>query len=185
MRIEDKIILNEIRQGNKVVYESLFAEYYESLVRFAESYVFDQHTSEDLVQELFIYVWEQSSNLEIKNSIKAYFFQAIRNRCLNHLKKIKVADKNNLLYVDALINCDAESELFEPELMGKIKSAIDELPPQMAKVFRLKQMDGLKQDEIASELNISVNSVKTHLKRARIKLRTSLLKKTSLVFLLM
>lgn len=184
MRIEDKIIFNEIKKGNKVVYESLFSEYYESLVRFAEKYIFDQHASEDLVQELFIHVWEQASRMEIKTSIKAYFYQAIRNKCLNYLKSLKVKDKHNLLYIDALIHGDDDAELYDPEIIEKIKGAIDELPPQMSKVFKLKLLEGLKQDEIAAELNISVNSVKTHLKRARVKLRESLLQKTNLLFLL-
>lgn len=184
MRIEDKIIFNEIKNGNKVVYESLFADYYESLVHFAEKYVFDQHTSEDIVQELFIHVWEEASRMEIKTSMKAYFFQAIRNRCLNHLKSLKVKDKRNLLYIEALLYGDDDAELYDPEIIEKIKFAIDELPPQMARVFRLKLLEGLKQDEIAVELDISVNSVKTHLKRARVKLREALLEKTKLLFIL-
>ena len=184
MRIEDKIIFNEIKNGNKVIYESLFNEYYESLVRFAEKFIFDQHASEDLVQELFIHIWEQASRLEINSSIKAYFYQALRNRCLNYLKNLKVKDKRNLLYIDALISVNDDTELFDPEIIDKIKSAIDELPPQMANVFKLQILEGLKQNEIAEELDISVNSVKTHLKRARKKLRELLLQKTNLVFLL-
>jgi RNA polymerase sigma-70 factor (ECF subfamily) len=184
VRIEDKIIFNEIKKGNKVVYESLFSEYYESLVRFSEKYLFDQHASEDLVQELFIHIWEQALRIEINTSIKAYFYQAIRNRCLNYLKSLKVKDKRNLLYIEALIYGDDDTELFDPEIIDKIKAAIDELPPQMSRVFRLKLLEGLKQDEIAEELGISVNSVKTHLKRARVKLRESLLLKTTLVFFL-
>ena len=184
MRIEDKIIFNEIKKGNKVVFKSLFTEYYKNLVHFAERFIFDQDASEDLVQELFIHVWEQASRMEIKISIKAYFYQAIRNRCLNYLKSLKVIDKRNLLYIDALIHGEDDSELYDPEIINKIKEAIDELPPQMARVFKLKLLEGLKQDEIAVELDISVNSVKTHLKRARLKLRESLLDKTNLLFFL-
>lgn len=184
VRIEDKIIFNEIKKGNKVVYESLFGEYYDSLVRYAEKFIFDQAAAEDLVQELFIHVWEKAQTMNITTSIKSYFYQAIRNRCLNHLKSLKVKDKHNLLYIDAFLDSDDEAELFDPEIIQKIKESIDELPPQMARVFRLKLLEGLKQDEIAVELDISVNSVKTHLKRARVKLRESLLEKTNLLFLL-
>ncbi len=184
MRIEDKIIINEIKNGNKVVYESLFSDYYESLVSFAEKYTFDQQVSEDIVQELFIYVWEKASVIEIKVSLKAYFYQAIRNKCLNYLKSIKVQDKNNLLYIEAVIQGTDDADLYDPELVLQIKEAIDELPSQMAKVFKLKILNGLKQEEIAEELNISVNSVKTHLKRARTKLRETIFQRTNLHFLL-
>ena len=75
-------------------------------------------------------------------------------------------------------------EFFEPEILDKIRESIDELPDQMAKVFRLKLFDGLKQKDIAEELDVSVNTVKTHLKRARVKLRESLYNKTNLLFFL-
>ena len=184
MRIEDKLIFNEIKRGNRDVYESLFESYYESLVGFAENYTFDRQTSEDLVQELFIYVWEHASKVEIHTSLKSYFYQAVRNRCLNYLKSLKVEDRKNLLYINALLNTDDDVEFFEPEILDKIRDSIDELPDQMAKVFRLKLFEGLKQQDIAEELDVSVNTVKTHLKRARVKLRDSLYKKTNLLFFL-
>jgi len=184
MRIEDKILFNEIRKGNKVVYESLFAEYYESLVRFAEKYTFDQYISEDLVQELFIHIWEQAPKMEIKTSIKAYFYQAIRNRCLNYLKSLKVKDKHHLIYVDVLINTEDDIEVYDPLLLNQIRDSIEELPPQMSKIFKLKLVEGLKYAEIATELDISLNSVKTQLRRARKKIRESLLQKTNLLFIL-
>lgn len=185
MRIEDKILFNEIKKGNKEVYEFLFSDYYESLVRYAEKYIFDQHASEDLVQEFFIFVWENASRIEIRTSLKSYFYRAIRNRSLNYLKSLQVKDKHNLLYIDAILQADEEEdELLESEIILKILDAIDELPPQMSQIFKLKILDGLKREEIAAELDISVNTVKTHLNRARIKLRETLIHKTNLIFLL-
>ncbi|HYQ57900.1 MAG TPA: sigma-70 family RNA polymerase sigma factor, partial [Draconibacterium sp.] len=141
MRVEDKILFNEIKKGNKVVYESLFNEYYESLVRYAEKFIFDQAAAEDLVQDLFIQVWEKARKMQITTSIKSYFYQAIRNRCLNYLKSLKVKDKHHLLYIEALLDSDDEAELFDPEIIHKISESIDELPPQMARVFRLKLIE--------------------------------------------
>ncbi|WP_159520673.1 RNA polymerase sigma-70 factor [Sunxiuqinia indica] len=185
MRVEDKILFNEIKKGNKVVYESLFHEYYESLVHYAEKFIFDQAEAEDLVQELFIDIWDKSRKIDIATSIKSYFYQAIRNRCLNHLKSLKVKDKHHVLYIEAILGSDDEEvEFIDLDILNKIEKSIDELPPQMARVFRLKLLDGMKQDEIASELDISVNSVKTQLKRARVKLRKALLQKTNLLFIL-
>lgn len=184
MRIEDRIIFNEIRQGNKAVYEALFSEYYQSLVRFAESYLFDQQESEDLVQDLFIYIWENAQKVQIHTSIKAYFYQSIRNRCINYLKGLKVKDKKHLLYLDALMNAEDNVEFFDPELLRVIKDTVDELPTQMSKVFRMKLIQGMKREEIAKEMEISVNTVKTHLKRAKEQVREKLHKKTSITFLL-
>ncbi len=184
MRIEDKIIFNEIKKGNKLVYEALFSDYYAHLVRFADQYVLDRETSEDIVQDLYLYIWENAVRINIHTSIKAYLYQSLKNRCLNYLKSLKVKDEKNVIYVDALLNSKDEAAFFDPEIIDQIKQSMDDLPPQMAKIIKLKHLDGMKQNEIAEQLNISVNSVKTQLKRARIKLRESLFKKTHLYFFL-
>lgn len=171
MRVEDKIIFNEIRKGNKVVYESLFKEYYKNLVRFAEGYLFDQQISEDIVQELFIHIWEHASRVHIHTSIKSYFYTSIRNRCLNHLRVLKVKNKNKLLYLNAIVRSEDNLEFFEPAILQSIKESLDELPPKMAEIFKLRFMEGLKRKEIAEQLDISVNTVGTHIKRGRVKLK--------------
>lgn len=184
MAIEDKIIFNEIRKGNRQVYEALFSEYYESLVRFAQSFLFDQQQCEDLVQDLFVYVWENAKSIEIKVSIKAYFYKAIRNNCLNHLATLKVKDKKHSLYVDAVLQSGDELEMFDSQILEAIKESIEELPEQMRRVFVMKMLDGEKRESIAEELGVSLNTVKTQLQRARAKLRNTLKDKTHLMFML-
>jgi RNA polymerase sigma-70 factor (ECF subfamily) len=184
MRIEDKIIFNEIKKGNKLVYEALFSDYYDHLVRFADSYTFDQHASEDIVQNLYLYIWENAKKIDIHTSIKAYFYQSLKNRCLNYLRNLKMKDKKNIIYVEALLNSKDDTMFFDPEILDQIKKTIDKLPPQMTKIFKLKHIEGLKQTEIADQMNISVNTVKTQLKRAKVKLRDSLFSKTNLIFFL-
>lgn len=184
MRAEEKIIVNEIRKGNKQVYEALFAEYYDSLVRFAQSFVFDQQECEDIVQELFVHIWENSSHINITTSVKAYFYQAIRNKCINYIKSIKVKDKNQMMYADAIVNSEEDLEIFDIKLIESVKESIEELPEQMAKVFKLKLVEGKKREEIAEELGVSVNTVKTQLLRAKTKLREMLKERTHLIFIL-
>ncbi len=184
MRIEDKIIFNEIKKGNKEVYQSLFDDYYEQLVAFARSFLFDQQESEDLVQDLFVYIWEHASKVNISTSIKAYFYQSIRNKCFNHLKALKVKDKNNLLYMEGVLQADDDLQHFDPKILNEIIQSIEELPEQMGKVFRMKMLDGLSREKIAEELDVSVNTVKTQLQRARQRLREKLLQRTGLLFLL-
>ena len=184
MRIEDKIIFNEIKRGNKAVYKSLFDEYYDKLVSFAKSYLFDQQESEDLVQDLFVYLWENASKVNISLSIKAYFYQSIRNKCINRLKALKVKDKNHLLYVDGMLEADDDLQHFDPNILNDIMRSIDELPDQMGTIFSMKTLDGLTREKIAEELNVSVNTVKTQLQRARQRLREQLLNRTGLLFFL-
>lgn len=184
MNVSDKIIFNEIRKGNREVYEALFAEYYDSLVRFGQSFLFDQQEAEDLVQDLFVHIWEHASSITITASVKAYFYQSIRNKCINHIRSLKVKDKNNSLYVDGILQSGDDIELFDVQLIETIKKSIDELPEQMARIFKMKLIENKKRDEIADELNISINTVKTQLQRAKTKLREKLLDQTKLYFFL-
>ncbi len=184
MRIEDKVIFSEIKKGNKKVYEALFNDYYSQLIEFAKSFLFDQQESEDIVQELFVHIWENAQKINIETSVKSYFYQSIRNKCLNRLKSLKVKDKNNLLYMDAVINSGDDLKHFDSKLLTTIMQSIDELPEQMGKVFKMKMLDGESREAIAEELNVSINTVKTQLQRAKAKLREKLLDNTNLYFFL-
>ena len=184
MNFEDQILFNEIKKGNKAVYESLFSEYYKHLVYFANKYLYDQQASEDIVQDLYVYIWDNAKKLDIHTSIKAYFYQSLKNRCINYLKSLKVKDEKNIIYVEAMLDSGDESTFYDPELLERIKQVIDQLPPQMSKIMRMKYIEGLKQAEIAENLNVSVNTVKTQLQRAKNKIREKLFLVTGIMFIL-
>lgn len=184
MKVEDKILLGEIRNRNRKVFEALFYEYYPHLTRYAEGFLFERHACEDIVQTLFIYFWENASHIEIQHSLKSYFYQAVKNRCLNHLRNIQVQDKHKILYLEALLNEDDSPGYVDLEILSKIQEAIAQLPPQMGELFKQKYLFGRKIQEIAEINHISENTVKTQLKRAKEKLRKLLLDSTALKFLL-
>lgn len=184
MLVEDKILFNEIKNRNLKVYEALFTNYYPQLVRFAEGYVFDKQECEDIVQNLFIYFWENAEKVNLDLSIKSYFYQSVKNRCLNHLRDLQIHDKHNLLYLEAILNQENYEELQDPEMIIQINAAIAKLPEQMAEIIKLKYLEGKKLMEIARLNQISENTVKTQLQRAKDKLRKILAESTSLKFML-
>jgi len=183
MHSEDKILLNEIVKRNIKVYEALFFKYYPQLVRFAEGYLFDKQACEDIVQTVFIYFWENTERINITFSLKAYFFEAVKNKCINHLRDIQIHDRHNLLYLEMLMNHENYEELEDSDIMVHINSAIAQLPEQMAKIFKLKYLKNKKIHEIAQISYITENTVKTQLLRAKGKLRILLLENTSISFL--
>ena len=183
MQIEDKILFDEVKNRNLKVYEALFSSYYPQLVRFAEGYLFDKQECEDIVQNLFIYFWENAQKLTLSHSIKAYLFQSVRNRCLNHLRDLHILDRHNLLYLEAVLNQTDYAELNDPEIIVQINEAIGKLPEQMAGIFKLKYLESKKIREIAEINHISENTVKTQLQRAKDKLRTILVESTNLKFI--
>ena len=183
MQVEDKILFNEIKNRNLKVYEALFSNYYPQLVRFAEGYVFDKQACEDIVLNLFIYFWENAEKISLDLSVKAYFFESVKNRCVNHLRDLQIHDHHNLLYLEALLNQDDYEDLQDPEIIIRINAAIAQLPEQMAGIVKLKYLEGKKLKEIALIKQISENTVKTQLQRAKEKLRKILIESTSLKFL--
>lgn len=185
MKVEDKILLEEIRNRNRKVFEALFHEYYPHLTRYAEGFLFDRQTCEDIVQNLFIYFWENTQRIDIQLSLKSYFYQSVKNRCLNYLRDIHVQDKHKILYLEALLNEDDSPGWVDLEIIKKVQDAIAQLPPQMAELFKQKYLFGRKMHEIAEINNISENTVKTQLKRAKEKMRKILLDSSSLRFLLL
>lgn len=183
MKVEDKILLGEIKNRNRKVFEALFYEYYPHLTRYAEGFLFDKQACEDIVQNLFIYFWENTTRIDIQLSLKSYFYQAVKNRCLNYLRDIHVQDKHKILYLEALLNEDDSPGYVDLEITSKVQEAIAQLPAQMGDLFKQKYLFGRKIHEIAKLNHISENTVKTQLKRAKEKMRKLLIESTALKFL--
>ena len=174
MLIEEKLLLNELRERNQKVFKELFCEYYPLLVRYAQKYVYDVKECDDIVQNVFISFWENTHRITIETSIKAYLFKSIKNRCLNYLRDLNIRDKHNLLYLESILSDDDAFECMDKETAEKIHLTLEKLPPQMREFFKLKYLQGKKYSEIAQIFKLSENTVKTHIQRARGKLRTYL-----------
>lgn len=141
------------------------------MVKFAEGILFDADDSKDIVQNLFVHLWENAKDIEINTSIKGYLFQATRNRCLNRIKSLRIEDNRNILYLEGVLN----SEVLDPEMdsgeTGRIMDALGSLPDKMREIFKMKYLENQRQKEIADILGITENTVKTQLLRAKKKLR--------------
>ncbi|MEB2774678.1 RNA polymerase sigma-70 factor [Algoriphagus sp. D3-2-R+10] len=183
MKIESKLLVREIQKRNKEVFEALFRDFYPGLIRYAEGFVFDDKICEDIVQNIFIHIWERAEFLTINTSIKSYLYSAVKNRCFNYLRNLKVKDRHNLLYLEACLN-DTNVDFGDTEILSKIEEAIDNLPPKMANIFKLKYLNEKSIREIATELDVSENTVKTQLLRSKEKLRVLLHQSLNLNFFL-
>lgn len=177
MTNSDQLILNEIRKKNKRVYEAIFYEFHQPLLRFAEHIVFNRDVCEDIVQAVFISLWENADSIQIRKSLQSWLFQAVRYKGLTYLRDLNIHDKHKLIYLEYEISEMIETKTNDTsELEKKISDAIEKLPPEMQKIFRLKYLEGFKVKEIAAQFQISENTVKTQIKRAKISLRQTLSK---------
>ncbi len=134
------------------------------LVGFSFQYVEDGDVAEDVVQDVFSNLWNQSDRIEVKTNVKSYLFGAVRNACLNQLKHLKVVKSHE----NATIQSEAAdtSDFMEmDELQKKIESALCQLPEKRRQIFEMSRFEGKKYHEIADELDISIKTVETQMSR--------------------
>lgn len=179
-------ILKQLKLGNERAYRYLFEKEYVLLCKIAAEFVKDDFIAETIVGDVIVHIWEIRDKIEITTSIRAYLLQAVRNRCLNHLKLEYIrkevrfstlSDKDGS--IDYLFFEDDTyplSILLEKELESEILCAVERLPKECNRVFRMSRFNQLKNQEIADQLNISINTVKYHLKNALNQLNNDLSK---------
>ena len=173
MDAQDKIIIHEIKEGNRRVFKGIYDKYYSLLVSFASGYLHTKDVSEDVVQNFFTYLWKNRSSIEVKGTLQTYFYVSIKNRCLNRLRDMNLRDERNLIYLTTVFEMDLDIDEDE-ELIATVHDALNSLPDQMKKVFEKKYFKGLSSKQIANEMSITENTVNTQLKRGRQKLRVLL-----------
>lgn len=165
------LLIEKIRYGNINSFNILFNKLYPIICSFSNKYLKNPHEAEDVTQEIFIKVWNQREKFESVEQIKAFLYLSAKNKCLNIIKHFDVKEKHKREYIPVLdIESSFEENVIRAEVIAYIKNSIDKLPAQRKKIIILS-MNGLKNKEIAEELNISVNTVKLQKKIAYEKLK--------------
>ncbi|WP_439183324.1 RNA polymerase sigma-70 factor [Carboxylicivirga taeanensis] len=164
-------------------FDHIFKTYYSALCLYAQKYLQDQYQAEDAVQEVFYQLLQKDETLDRYKDIRSYLYQAVRNQCLNDIRHQKVKQKHQ----EKIIHYNQEekdffSDLISAEVYRQLAQALNHLPQQCRTVYKLS-LEGLKSIEIAEDLGISVETVKTHRKRAKKILKEQLKNLFSLLFM--
>jgi len=165
--------ITAIRDGDVVVFKQVFDACYESLCRYAFTILRDADEAEDVVQSMFMKLWERREALDIKSALRPYLFKSVHNNCLNLLEHKLVKNKFQE-YKLAVTEASRQPEVFDEDLDAKIKKAIDTLPPQCRTIFMMSRFDEMRHTEIAEKLNISVNTIQNQICKALKILRDEL-----------
>ncbi|MEZ4906983.1 MAG: RNA polymerase sigma-70 factor [Saprospiraceae bacterium] len=155
--------------------EILFNENYEILCNVANTFVNDTDFAEDIVQEVFVNLWHNKEKLLINSSLKNYLFSAVRNKSIEKLRRKKLEDKyikSELEKADSHIDEADESE--KNEKIAKMITAVENLPEKCKMIFKMAKMDGMTYKEIADELDLSVKTIESQMRRAFILLKEAL-----------
>lgn len=174
----DKELISRLTLHDEKAFELLFKRYYSSLCNFAAKFVKDRDLAEDIVQDIFYKLWRNPHHLNSNQNIASYLYRAVQNQGLNILDRKRVEKK----YKEVILNANPISDhlsqyeqLCGDELENKIQALVqDKLPAACRKVFELSRSKGLKNREIAKELNISIKTVETQISRALVVLRFQL-----------
>lgn len=172
MQVSDDTICALLKERNLEGMEYLFKKYYRPLVLWADTFLDDIPQSEDLVQELFIRIWEKELYLSfLPVTLKSYLFTAVRNHALNFIEK-----KDPLSGASDFRQQEHKWEEYDSwndEMLQRVEKEIEKLPPRSQEVVRLVYQKGLRYREVAEKLGISVATVKTLLVQSLRKLRES------------
>lgn len=165
-----------LKNGDKAVFEEIYREYYTKLCYYTIRYVENLPDAEEIVQMVFVNLWEKRKELDIKTSLSSYLYKACGNSALNLLKRQKVSE-NYLASQEALSGVsfdDGLKTLEEEEFRKKIKEAILELPEKRREIFEMSRFEGMKYNKIADQLSISVKTVENQMSKALKFLRVAL-----------
>ena len=178
MELTDEGFIELLRQGNELAFEKVFTTYYEALHAYAFTILGDEAMAEELVQEVFFTVWAKKDKLDIQSSLKSYLYKSVFNKCLDHLKhrKHKIIHMSYVLQQAKAFSSgedgDRRSDL--KDLEKKLQKALNDLPEQCRTIFQLSRFEGLKYQEIALHLGLSVKTVEAQMGKALKRLRISL-----------
>ena len=164
-----------LRQGDRKVFEQLFRAWFPRLAGYALRITGNPDAAEDVVQDVFVRIWEKIENLPEAAQLPAYLFRAVRNRALNHQRQLKTSDRLAAAALDdPVIMPEALARVEVPELQFAVTAALRKLSPRELEVFMLSRRDGLTYSSIAQTLGISVKTVETLMGRALKSLRSQL-----------
>ena len=172
----DSEIIRRIRQGDKREFEQLFRSSYASLVRYAQTIVRDHDTSEEIVQELFFRLWQDRESLKIESSLRGYLFRSVHNRALHYIEHLRVVEKHagEAAAVAETVSEPVTDAIYYSELQARVARVLERLPERCSEIFRLSRFEGLKYNEIAERLSVSMKTVEANMGRALKEFRKAL-----------
>lgn len=174
---DDTFIISRLYKGDEDAFRYIFDNEYGLMCSFANRMLHDRTMAESIAGDVIFNLWESHERLKITSSLRSYLLGAVRNRCINELKsrmkRLSAANaslniREEMEMLDVIFTDDSQplGTLLEQELEEQISHCISLLPKECRKVFEKSRFEGLSYKEIASELKISTNTVKYHIKQA-------------------
>ena len=171
--ISELFLFDKMKKGDKESFKFFFEAYYSDLCNYVNLFVRNESLSEEIIQEVYIYLWNNRGKIKINNSVRAYLFAASKNKSLNHIRNEKVrARALSKLADDVQGHVPQPDEIMQEQEYHKMLSGmIDQLPPRCREILLLSRKHGYTNEKIATELKISNKTVENQMTIALRKMR--------------
>jgi RNA polymerase sigma-70 factor (family 1) len=174
--ISDSDLMQEIKADNMIAFDNLYHKYSRRIFKFGLSILKSAEDSENLVQDVFLNLWENRLKIEKDASVKSYLFTVTYHSAISLIRK-KARESGFVEYLTSLQLTSEDpvsSELEYKELLKKLDEILDKLPNRQKEVYQLHRIEGLNYKQISERLNISVNTIENHMARALKTIRKNL-----------
>ena len=166
MNSDEEKIWRSIQRKDEQAFDNFYTEHYKTFFLAAFNYLGDTGLAQEIVNDVFVKLWGSADTIEIESSLNAYIYRAVINRSLDVMDKNKRRQRRQREFNRLPEETFELREMEENELTISLYKAIDQLPEQCQKVFRMSRFEELKQQEIAERLAISIKTVKNHITHA-------------------
>jgi len=166
-----------LEKGNKKAFTDFYIQYFKRLLIESDKYVKDIYVAEEIVQDVFLKIWERSADLTQIQSVKSYLYRSVINASINYVNRQRNLEHHHQKIVDEFTEDQAEQLDEENELIILLFDEIEKLPPKCKDIFKMNRFERLKYREIALKLDVSERTVENHIANALKLLREAMLKK--------
>jgi RNA polymerase sigma-70 factor (ECF subfamily) len=167
-KYDNNQLTERIKSDDIGAFKSLYDLYSRQLLNFILQYLKETGEAEEILQDVFLSVWEGRKSLQVDKSVKSYLFRIAVNKVYNHLKR-RVVERKYQYYLsnnEHTSENNIEDKIYFSELKETIDQILGQLPVQQRRIFRLSRLEGMSHDEIAKKFNISVWTVENQIYRA-------------------
>lgn len=162
-------------KGNTEAFTNFYTQFFKKLLIESEKYVKDIHVAEEIVQDVFLKIWEKSEDLINVKSVKSYLYRAVINSSINFINRQRNLEQHHQKIINEFTEEQVEDLDEENELIVILFDEIEKLPPKCKEIFKMNRFERLKYKEIALRLDISERTVENHIANALKILREAML----------
>lgn len=171
---DDLSLLNDLQSGNKIAYKVLFQRYYPMLCTYCNKFT-SLEDSEEIVQDLFLWIWNNKTMLDIQTTFNQYLFKAVYRRAINRVTQNQAQLRANTHYYEYMQEMLEDVDFYQmQELRTHIENAINKLPDSYRESFIMHRFEQMTYKEIADKLNVSPKTIDYRIQQALKLLRSEL-----------